>query len=66
MSARTRRRASDPVKTVDPIWAEVRAEADEIVRTVPTMASFVFATVLNHDRLEDAIVDRISLREKLV
>jgi serine O-acetyltransferase len=26
------------------------------------MASFVFATVLNHDRLEDAIVDRIAQR----
>jgi len=62
MSARTKRRASDTVETVDPIWAEVRAEAEEIVRTEPTMASFVFATVLNHDRLEDAIVDRIAQR----
>lgn len=62
MNVRTKRRARDTVETVDPIWAEVRAEAEEIVRTEPTMASFVFGTVLNHDRLENAIVDRISQR----
>jgi serine O-acetyltransferase len=62
MSVRTTRRADDPVEAVDPIWAEVRAEAEEIVHAEPTMASFVFATVLNHDRLEDAIVDRIAQR----
>jgi serine O-acetyltransferase len=62
MSVTTRLPASDTLKTVDPIWAEVRAEAEEIVRTEPAMASFVFATVLNRDRLEDAIVDRIAQR----
>lgn len=62
MSVTTKRPAGDVLKTVDPIWAEVRAEAEEIVRTEPAMASFVFATVLNHDRLEDAIVDRVAQR----
>jgi serine O-acetyltransferase len=62
MSVTTQRPASDTIETVDPIWAEVRAEAEDIVRTETTMASFVFATVLNHDRLEDAIVDRIAQR----
>jgi serine O-acetyltransferase len=62
MSVITRRPANDALKTVDPIWFEVQREAEEIVRSEPTMASFVFATVLNHDRLEDAIVDRIAQR----
>jgi serine O-acetyltransferase len=62
MSVTTSRPANDALKTVDPIWFEVKREADEIVRSEPAMASFVFATVLNHDRLEDAIVDRIAQR----
>jgi serine O-acetyltransferase len=62
MSGITSRQASDALKTVDPIWFEVKREAEEIVRSEPAMASFVFGTVLNHDRLEDAIVDRIAQR----
>jgi serine O-acetyltransferase len=62
MSVITRRPAGDALKSVDPIWFEVQREAEEIVRAEPAMASFVFATVLNHDRLEDAIIDRIAQR----
>jgi serine O-acetyltransferase len=62
MSVITRRPANDALKTVDPIWFEVQREAEEIVRSEPAMASFVFGTVLNHDRLEDAIIDRIAQR----
>lgn len=62
MSVTTKRPAGDVLDKVDPIWAAVRAEAEEIVRSEPAMASFVFATVLNQDRLEDAIVDRIAQR----
>jgi serine O-acetyltransferase len=62
MSVTTSRPASDALKTVDPIWFEVKREAEEIVQSEPAMASFVFATVLNHDRLEDAIIDRIAQR----
>jgi serine O-acetyltransferase len=62
MSVTTSRPATDALKSVDPIWFEVKREAEEIVRSEPAMASFVFATVLNHDRLEDAIIDRIAQR----
>jgi serine O-acetyltransferase len=58
----TTSRASDAPKTVDPIWFEVKREAEEIIRAEPAMASFVFGTVLNHNRLEDAIIDRIAQR----
>jgi serine O-acetyltransferase len=48
--------------SVDPMWSEVRADAQQIVQAEPVMASFVYAAVLNHDRLEDAIVHRIAQR----
>jgi serine O-acetyltransferase len=53
---------AEPIETVDPQWHEIRREAAAIVKAEPAMASFVHATVLNHDRLEDAIVHRISER----
>ncbi|HET7717184.1 MAG TPA: serine O-acetyltransferase [Bauldia sp.] len=53
---------ADALASVDPIWSEVQADARRIVQSEPMMASFVYATVLNHDRLEDAIVHRIAQR----
>lgn len=48
--------------TVDPVWARVRAEAEEVVQREPAMASFVAATVLHHERLEDVVAHRIAAR----
>ncbi len=53
---------ADALASVDPIWSAVQGDARHIVQTEPAMASFVYATVLNHDRLEDAIVHRIAQR----
>ena len=53
---------ADAVASVDPIWSSVRADAEQIVRSEPAMASFVYATVLNHGRLEDAVISRIAQR----
>ena len=53
---------ADALASVDPIWSAVQADARQIVQSEPAMASFVYATVLNHDRLEDAIVHRIAQR----
>jgi serine O-acetyltransferase len=52
----------DALSQVDPVWAQVRREAEQIVASDPAMASFVYSTVLNHDRLEDAVVHRIAQR----
>jgi serine O-acetyltransferase len=52
----------EALRQVDPIWADVRREAEAIVSSEPAMASFVYATILNHDRLEDAVVHRIAQR----
>jgi len=40
---------------LDPIWSALRAQAEEMAQTEPSLASFVHATILKHDRLEDAL-----------
>ncbi|MBV9969998.1 MAG: serine O-acetyltransferase [Xanthobacteraceae bacterium] len=46
----------------DPLWSRVRSEADAVVRQEPQIAGFIRAAVLDHDCLENAIVDRVSRR----
>jgi len=46
----------------DPLWTSIQAQAEEIMRVEPALASFVYATVVNHDRLEDAVAHRIAER----
>lgn len=62
MTIQSPRPTAEVLQSVDPIWFAVQAEAQAIVKAEPAMASFVFATVLNHDRLEDAIIHRIAQR----
>src|SRR5919112_1564341 len=50
------------VEKVDPVWARIRAEAEEVVRREPELATFVYLTILHHDTLEAAIVHRLSER----
>src|SRR6195952_2074892 len=47
---------------LDPVWDRVRNEAEDIVRREPELASFIYSTVLHHDRLEDAVVHRLAAR----
>ncbi len=48
--------------SVDPIWAHIRQEAEDIVDREPEIAGFLYDTVLNHDRLESMIAHRIAGR----
>ena len=50
------------VRSLDPVWARVREEAEEITRSAPELATFILTTVLNHDRLEQAVADRVASR----
>lgn len=54
--------AAGNVKAYDPIWAAIRREAEEAMRAEPALGSFVFATVLSHERLEEAICHRLAQR----
>jgi serine O-acetyltransferase len=53
---------SHNLMTLDPVWARVRAEAEDIVRREPEIASFVMSTVLNHERLEQSVGHRVASR----
>ena len=46
----------------DPIFARMRSEAEETLRREPELASFLMASVLNHDTLESAVVHRVAAR----
>jgi serine O-acetyltransferase len=47
---------------VDPVWTQIRDEAEEIVRKEPELATFIYSTVLHHDTLEAAVIHRVSER----
>ena len=48
--------------TLDPIWDRIRSEAEDIVHREPELASFIYSTVLHHNRLEDSVVHRVAER----
>jgi serine O-acetyltransferase len=48
--------------TVDPVWARIQEEAEELVRREPELAAFIYSTILHHDRLEAAVVHRVTQR----
>jgi len=50
------------IQAYDPIWSAIREEAETAVRAEPMLGGFIFATVLSHERLEDAICHRLSQR----
>lgn len=50
------------LRAVDPVWARMREEAAEIAAREPPLAGFIFATILNHDSLEQTIAQRVSDR----
>jgi serine O-acetyltransferase len=47
---------------VDPVWARIRAEAEEITRREPELASFLYENILHRDSLETAVVHRVGQR----
>ena len=54
--------AKPALDKVDPVWARVRREAEEIVRREPELATFIYSTVLHNDTLEAAIAHRLAGR----
>lgn len=56
-TSRTKTRGLD---TVDPVWSRITDEANEVVGREPDLSSFIFTTILNHDKLEDAISLRLA------
>ncbi|MEM6933432.1 MAG: serine O-acetyltransferase [Pseudomonadota bacterium] len=46
--------------SVDPVWAQIRDEADQLAMSEPLMASFAHSVVLHHPSFEDALSYRIA------
>jgi serine O-acetyltransferase len=46
----------------DPLWTRLRDEAAEAMAREPAFGGFIYATILHHDRLEEAICHRIAQR----
>jgi len=47
--------AVKPLLECNSLWEQTRAEADDMARSEPVLASFVHSTVLNHSKLESAL-----------
>ncbi|MCX5569267.1 MULTISPECIES: serine O-acetyltransferase [Kaistia] len=62
MSAVNSRVVGEGLASFDPLWSSIRSQAEDIMRAEPALASFIYATVLNHDRLEEAVAHRIAER----
>jgi serine O-acetyltransferase len=60
--AQQQTRAPSNLERVDPVWARIRSEAEAVVRQEPELASFIYASILHHDRLETAIAHRVADR----
>lgn len=48
------------IASLDPVWTQLRDEAETIARTEPLMASLVHAGILHHQSLERALSYRIA------
>src|SRR5207302_7233179 len=48
-------RAAEKLASCDPIWSALRVQAEELAVSEPELASFAHATILKHERLEQAL-----------
>ena len=54
--------AKATLEKVDPVWGQMRREAEEVARCEPELATFIYSTVLHHDTLEAVVVHRVAER----
>jgi len=58
----TAKPAPSTLEVYDPVWTRVREEAEAAMSREPALGGFIFATVLHHKRLEEAICHRLAQR----
>lgn len=54
--------AAERLPLVDPVWTALRSEAEAIASSEPALASFVHASVLAHNRLEEALAFHLATK----
>lgn len=62
MAAKSRPAADGKMQSYDPIWSEIRREATSAMNAEPVLGSFIYATLLSHERLDNAICHRLAQR----
>lgn len=62
MAGKHAHKATGQQEPSDPVWTRVREEAEAAMAAEPALTSFIFASVLSHNRLEDAICYRVANR----
>ena len=50
------------VSAYDPVWNQIRAEAEDVTHREPELTAFIFANILNHSQLEHSICHRLAQR----
>src|SRR5437588_4461328 len=60
--AQQQAKAAAALEKIDPVWARIRNEAEEVARREPELATFLYSTVLHHDSLEAAVLHRVAER----
>lgn len=60
MAVHSLKPAAKALSDIGPVWQQIRQEAEAIIAREPELASFVYANVLNHNSLEEAIAHRIA------
>lgn len=52
----------EAIQPVDPIWDSIRSEAAQAAARDPFVSAFLHANILNHERLEHAVIHRVAAR----
>src|SRR3954469_6606474 len=60
--AQQQSRSQAALQKVDPVWAKIRAEAEDIVHQEPEIGTFIYSSILHHDTLEAAVIHRVTER----
>jgi serine O-acetyltransferase len=60
--AQKQSRPNTALDKVDPVWARIRDEANDIVQREPEIGTFIFSSILHHDTLEAAVIHRVAER----
>src|ERR1700748_567263 len=55
LKAKTMAITREKLASCDPVWAQLRSEAETMAMEEPALAGFIHATILKHDRLENAL-----------
>jgi serine O-acetyltransferase len=55
-------RREEQIASCDPLWSALRTQAEQLAESEPALASFAHATILKHERLEQALSYHLAKR----